>query len=85
MNRRAYPADLSHAEWRVTVPLIPPDKSDGRFRVVDMREIVNGIFYVSRSGCAWRLTKDHETLPKSSELMIRIAMIRLLLRHLAAE
>jgi putative transposase len=56
MNRRAYPADLSDAEWRVTAPLIPPNKSDGRFRVVDIREIVNGIFYVSRSGCAWRLT-----------------------------
>ena len=36
-------------------PLIPAAKRGGRHRSVDMREIVNGIFYVLRSGCAWRM------------------------------
>ena len=59
MNRAAYPSDTSDGQWRVLEPLIPPAKPGGRPRSVDMREIVNAILYVVRSGCAWRmLPKD---------------------------
>ena len=55
MNRTAYPSDLNDAQWKVIEPLIPPAKPGGRPRTVNMREICNGIWYVLRSGCAWRL------------------------------
>lgn len=55
MIRTAYPSDLTDAQWKTIEPLIPPAKPGGRPRKVDMREICNGIWYVLRSGCAWRL------------------------------
>lgn len=55
MNRASYPSDLSDAQWKTIEPFLPPAKPGGRPRSVDMREILDGIFYVLRSGCAWRL------------------------------
>jgi putative transposase len=55
MSREAYPSDLSDAEWEFVAPLIPPAKSGGRPRTVDIREVLDAIFYVLRSGCAWRM------------------------------
>jgi len=55
MNRQAYDTDLSDIGWELLAPLIPPEKSGGRHRSVEMREVLNAIFYVLRSGCAWRL------------------------------
>src|SRR5216684_3847549 len=52
---KPYASDLSDAEWAILEPLIPPAKPGGRPRSVNMRLILNGIFYVLRSGCAWRL------------------------------
>ncbi len=49
-----YPSDLTDAEWARLAPLIPPAKPGGRPRGVDMREVLNGIFYVAREGCSWR-------------------------------
>lgn len=54
-----YPSDLSDAEWRLVEPLIPPAKRGGRRRSVDIREVLNGIFYVLSTGCQWTaLPKD---------------------------
>jgi transposase len=53
--RRAYQTDLSDAEWCYIEPLIPVPKAPGRPRVHTLREILNAIFYIVRSGCAWRL------------------------------
>ena len=50
-----YQTDLTDAEWAVIEPHLPPVRSTGRPRVWPMREIVNGIFYVMRAGCPWRL------------------------------
>jgi transposase len=50
-----YASDLTDAEWRLIEPHLPPPKRCGRPRARSMREIVNGIFYVLRSGCPWRL------------------------------
>jgi putative transposase len=55
MARQRYPTDLADDEWRVLEPLIPPARPGGRPRSVDLREIVNGIRYLLRSGGAWRL------------------------------
>src|ERR1700741_3982727 len=50
-----YQTDLTDAEWRVIAPHLPKPSVTGRPRAWPMREIINGIFYVMRSGCPWRL------------------------------
>ena len=62
MNRKAYTSDLSDTEWAVLQRLIPRAKSGGRPRTTNMREVVNALFYLLRSGCAWRLL-PHEFPP----------------------
>jgi putative transposase len=54
-QRLAYTTDLTDAEWRILQPLLPPAKSGGRPRKYPIREVLNGIQYVLRGGCAWRL------------------------------
>src|SRR5712692_9762238 len=54
-SMKPYASDLSDQEWAILEPLIPPAKPGGRPRSVNMRQILNGIFYVLRSGGAWRL------------------------------
>ena len=61
MHRQAYDTDLSDISWELLAPLIPPEKSGGRHRSVEMRAVLNAIFYVLRSGCAWRLALAHKT------------------------
>jgi putative transposase len=53
--RRAYLTDLSDAEWKCIKGLLPTPENQGRPRLHSLREILNAIFYVVRSGCAWRL------------------------------
>lgn len=55
MSRKAYSSDLTDGQWKRIAPLIPQAKPGGRPRSVDMREVLNAIWYVVRSGCAWRL------------------------------
>ena len=43
--RQSYRSDLTDEQWEVIKTLIPPAKTGGRRRTVDMREVVNGIFY----------------------------------------
>jgi putative transposase len=54
MQRQAYDTDLTDAEWAVLEPEIPPPKPGGRPRKYAMREVVNGLLYLLRTGCAWR-------------------------------
>lgn len=54
MERSSYPTDVTDGQWRLIGPLIPPPKPGGRPREVDVREVVNAILYVVRTGCAWR-------------------------------
>jgi putative transposase len=53
--RRAYQTDLSDAEWSYIEPYLPTSTVPGRPRVHTLREILDAIFYIVRSGCAWRL------------------------------
>ncbi len=52
--RKSYPSDLTDAQWKLIEPLLPPESTIGHPRNVELREIVNGIFYVQREGCTWR-------------------------------
>src|SRR3712207_8133066 len=54
-QRPAYATDLSDEEWQLLAPLLPPEKPGGRPRKYPIREVINGIQYVLRTGCAWRL------------------------------
>src|ERR687883_1458648 len=53
--RRLYSTDLSDTEWVCLEEHLPSPENDGRPRVHSLREILDAIFYVARSGCAWRL------------------------------
>jgi putative transposase len=55
MNRKAYPTDLTDKEWDILKKYLPEAKPGGRPRSVDLREILNGIFYRLRTGCAWEM------------------------------
>src|SRR5690242_9526691 len=67
-----YPSDLTDAEWALVEPFIPPARRGGRKRTVDVREVLNGIFYVLATGCQWRaLPKD---LPPSSTVHDYLAL-----------
>ena len=55
MKEKTYPSDLNDAEWQILKPLIPKAKPGGRPRRTNMRAVLNAIFYVLRSGCAWRM------------------------------
>ncbi len=50
-----YQTDVTDKKWGVIEPYLPAASSTGRPRAWPMREIINGIFYVMRSGCPWRL------------------------------
>jgi transposase len=53
-SSRGYPSDLTEQEWAILDPLIPPAKGGGHPRTTDMREVLNALFYVDRTGCQWR-------------------------------
>jgi len=53
--RSCYLTDLTEVEWQCIKGLLPTAENEGRPRLHSLREILNAIFYVVRSGCAWRL------------------------------
>jgi putative transposase len=63
--RKAYSTDLTDQQWAILSPLIPPAKSGGRPRTIDMREVINTLLYQQRAGCQWDML-PHDLLPKSS-------------------
>ncbi len=65
MHRKPYPSDLTDDQWEELAPLIPLAKPGGHPRTVDMREVINGILYVLRSGCTWRMM-PHDLPPWST-------------------
>lgn len=63
--RKPYSTDLTDDQWHIIQPLIPAAKPGGHPRTVDMREVMNTLFYQNRTGCQWdRL--PHDLLPKST-------------------
>jgi putative transposase len=67
-SRKRYPSDLTDEQWAIVEPMIPPAKQrprGGHRRAVDMREVLNTLFYLNRSGCQWDML-PHDLLPKST-------------------
>src|SRR5262249_5333506 len=62
MERKPYPTDLTDEQWKLIEPLLPPAKPGGRPRSTDLREVLNALFYLVRSGCQWRML-PHEFPP----------------------
>jgi putative transposase len=75
-NRKTprYQSDLTDEEWRVIEPHLPARNVTGRPRAWPMREIINGIFYVMRAGCPWRLLPSD--LPRWSTIYRWFAKFR---------
>lgn len=63
--RKPYRSDLTDAQWQLIQPLLPPAKSGGRPRTVDLREVVNTLFYQARTGCQWDYL-PHDLVPKGT-------------------
>lgn len=56
--RKPYPSDLTDQEWEIIKPFVVSrwhKGKQGREPIVDKREVVNAIFYVLQTGCAWRM------------------------------
>jgi len=54
-----YGSDLTDEEWELLAPHLPTDAATGRPRAWPMREMLNALFYVLRSGCPWRMLPEH--------------------------
>src|SRR4051794_40838147 len=63
--RKRYPSDLTDAQWDLLQPLLPPAKPGGRPRRVELREVLNTLFYQAKTGCPWDYL-PHDLLPKST-------------------
>jgi len=63
--RKAYRTDLTDAQWQLIEPLLPAAKHGGRPRTVDLREVVNTLFYQVRTGCQWDYL-PHDLVPKGT-------------------
>jgi putative transposase len=55
MSKKPYPTDTTHAQWEIIKALIPVQKGRGRPREVDLRRVIDGIFYITRGSCQWRM------------------------------
>jgi putative transposase len=67
-HRKPYPSDLTDEQWAILASMIPPAKQSNRGghpRTVNMREVLNTLFYLNRSGCQWDML-PHDLLPKST-------------------
>src|SRR5262249_4092902 len=67
-SRKRYPSDLTDEQWAIVALLVPPLKASprgGRPRQVEMREVLNTLLYLNRSGCQWDML-PHDLLPKST-------------------
>ena len=54
MRTHDYPSDLTDAQWNLIEPHIPPGPGGGRPRKTKMRDVLDAILYILRTGCQWR-------------------------------
>ena len=52
---KRYASDLDDAEWQRIAPLVAQKDGSGKKRTVNIREILNTLFYRTRTGCQWRM------------------------------
>ena len=65
LTRKPYRTDLTDDQWGHLATVLPPAKSGGRPRAVDLREVVNALLHLGRTGCQWDML-PHDLLPKST-------------------
>ncbi len=65
MKAQPYPTDLTDDQYALIAPLLPPAKPGGRPRSVDVRDVLDAIFYLNRAGCQWRML-PHDFPPCST-------------------
>ena len=63
--RQGYASNVAPQQWDLIGPLIPPQDSGRRNRTVDIRQVIDAIFYRTRTGCAWELLPN-DFPPKST-------------------
>lgn len=56
--RKVYPSDLTNKQWQLITPHLPAEKTMGRPRETDLREVINAMLYMSRSGCSWSMLPE---------------------------
>lgn len=54
-TKHRYTTDLSDGQWEVIRPLVERERHIGRPTVIDLREVVNALLYLTRTGCQWRM------------------------------
>lgn len=62
MKRNSYPTDVTDEQWKRVEPLLPAVKPGGRPRKTDLRQVLNAVLYLVRTGCQWRML-PHEYPP----------------------
>src|SRR5579859_6962828 len=70
---KPYPTDLTDQEWAIIAPLLPTYRR-GRRRKYSLRDILNAIFYLDRTGCSWRMLP--RTLPPWESVYYYLAQWR---------
>ena len=65
-SRKPYPSDLTDEQWTILEPLVPPARKNrgGRPRDVNLRDVIDAILFINRSGCQWDML-PHDFPPKS--------------------
>jgi putative transposase len=65
MRTHHYPSDVTDAQWHLIEPHLPPEPGGGRPRKTQMRDVLDAIFYILRTGCQWRYLPS-DLPPKST-------------------
>ena len=55
MTRLPYPSDVNDQEWECIVPHVAQKQGPGRKRTINIREVVNALCYMTKTGCQWRM------------------------------
>lgn len=55
MQRKRYTSDLTDSQWALISPHLPAENDRGRPRETSLREVVNALLYISRTGCQWSM------------------------------
>lgn len=86
---RLYPSDLSDKQWKLICNFIPKATTTiGRPRTTEVRQVLNAVFYINRTGCAWRyLPKEYPPWPTVYDYYVRwvkFGVLRQIHDHLAS-